>query len=534
MEYGSDERLELALRASNEGIWDWDLKSDQIEYSARVLMFLRYKREEMPHLFRDPEIVHEDDREKFREAVAKALEPNGEHLLAVVPRIRTSGGDWRWLRIRGIVVRDEEGRAVRLAGSVIDVSKRKAIEEQLEEERHLMRHLIDHVPLNIYFKDLESRFTIVNQAQATYFGESSEEGLRGKTDHDFLEHSQAERILADERKILETGEPILGMVEPVKVSEHEQAWFLVTKMPRYDREGVLRGTFGISSNVSELVKTQRSLVLAATKLKRRNEEIEEEMLLAREVQQALLPHEYPTVPSGVVDEESAVHFGYRYIPISGLAGDFFEVFEIKDGQIGMFICDVMGHGVRSAVIVSMLRGLAERAAKSAEDPAAFLSELNAGLSGILSTAGVTMFATAFFAVADFNFRELRYASAGHPAGIVCGPEGASILPLGGRGAGPALGLFGGGVYETHSVRLLDVQRLLLFTDGIFEVENQAGEALLQNRLVDVISHAGGAGIEETLDDVLQRVLSFAEKKHFDDDVCLLGMEISRQWADASE
>ena len=46
--------MELALRASNEGIWDWDLKSDQIEYSARVLMFLRYKREEMPHLFRDP------------------------------------------------------------------------------------------------------------------------------------------------------------------------------------------------------------------------------------------------------------------------------------------------------------------------------------------------------------------------------------------------------------------------------------------------------------------------------------------------
>lgn len=529
MEDRSDERLELALRASNEGIWDWDLDSDQIDYTARVLRFLRYTREEMPHLFRDPEIVHEDDRAAFQEALDRVLEPDGEHLLAVQPRIRDSRGEWKWFRIRGIVVRDDEGRAVRLAGSVIDISKRKLIEEQLQEERHLMRLLIDNVPLNIYFKDLESRFTIVNKAQARFFGRESGEELQGKTDHDFLEPAQAERVLGDEKRILETGEPFLGVVEPVKLSDQDQAWFLTTKMPLHDRKGKLQGTFGISSNVSELVQTQRSLAAVAAKLKQRNKEIEEEMLLAREVQQALLPQGYPTVPSGASEEESVAAFGHRYLPISGLAGDFFEVFEIKDGVIGMFICDVMGHGVRSAVIVSMLRGLTERAAKSAEEPAAFLSELNAGLSAILAKAQVTMFATAFYAVVDFNFRELRYASAGHPAGIVSGAEGASILQLGGRGAGPALGLFGGGVYETQSLRLLDVQRLFLFTDGIFEVENAEGEAFLQNRLAEVVGIAEGRAIEEVLDDILRRVLAFAGSRQFNDDVCLLGMQINENW-----
>ena len=518
------------MRASNEGIWDWDLETDRIDYSGRVLGFLRYKRKEMPHLFRDVEIVHEDDREEFRKALDRALEPDGGDRLAVEPRIRTSKGAWKWFRIRGVVVRDGDGRAIRLAGSVIDISKRKLIEEELKEDRHLMRLLINNVPLNIYFKDLNSRFTIANQTQAKFYGKNSGEDLRGKTDHDFLETTPAERALEDERGILETGKPILGMVEPVKVSDSEQEWFLTTKMPLHDRQGSLQGTFGVSSNVTELVRAQRSLASVAARLNQRNQEIEEEMVLAREVQQTLLSHEYPTVPSGVPVEESRAHFGHRHIPISGLAGDFFNVFEIGEGKIGMFICDVMGHGVRSAVIVSMLRGLAERAVKSAADPAEFLGALNVGLSGILSKAQVTMFATAFFAVLDFNFRELRYASAGHPAGIICGSQGGSILPLGGRGAGPALGLFGSGVYETRSMRLLDVRRLILFTDGVFEVENREGEAFLQNRLAEVAGHARGDGIEAVLDDILERVRTFAENEQFNDDVCLLGVEISEAWS----
>ena len=193
--------------------------------------------------------------------------------------------------------------------------------------------------------------------------------------------------------------------------------------------------------------------------------------------------------------------------------------------MGMFICDVMGHGVRSAVVVSMLRGLGERAAEVADDPAAFLSELNKGLSAILNKADVTMFATAFMAVVDLAKDEIRYASAGHPAGIICGEAGASVLPLGESGSGPALGLFQDAKFQTQSVKARGVRYLLMFTDGIFEVENSVGEAFLQNRLVQVVTEAQGEGIEPVLDLVLERVLSFAESRKFDDDVCLLGMEL---------
>ena len=232
------------------------------------------------------------------------------------------------------------------------------------------------------------------------------------------------------------------------------------------------------------------------------------------------------MPAGATPDESRDLFGHRYLPISGLAGDFFEVFPIGPKAVGMFISDVMGHGVRSAIIVSMLRGLAEQAIGSAEDPSSFLGELNRGLTGILQKAEVTMFATAFFVVVDLENNELRYASAGHPAGIIRTRDGTGVLPLSGRRTGSALGLFQDAPYQSHRMSLDGVEQLLLFTDGIFEVENREGEAFLQNRLVKVVGEAEG-GIDELLDSVLNRVLAFAHSEQFDDDVCLLGMEVRR-------
>ena len=182
--------------------------------------------------------------------------------------------------------------------------------------------------------------------------------------------------------------------------------------------------------------------------------------------------------------------------------------------------------MRSALIVSMLRGLAERIHEVAEDPGEFLGQLNSGLSAILTEADMTMFATAFLVVIDLEDGELRYASAGHPAPIMRSNEGqAGVLPMGGRGKGTALGLFPDATYESQTLKLGMIKQLMLFTDGIIEVENPDGEAFLQNRLVQAVSEEQCSGVDLLLDRVLDRVLSFAESRRFDDDVCLLAVEI---------
>jgi sigma-B regulation protein RsbU (phosphoserine phosphatase) len=516
------ERLCLALKASNEGIWDWWVGKLDVHYSRRILEFLECSEGAAPNIFLPPHgEIHYDDRDRFARALANVLNPSGPELFAIDCRLQTGGGHWRWLRIRGTVVRGRNGEALRIAGSMIDISLRKQAENQIEDERHILRSLIDCVPLQVYFKDLESRFVLVNRQMAEWNGQPGPETVIGMHDRDFFASAHWQEAEADEKQIMATGEAITEKVEREVREDGKVTWVLTSKFPWFDRTGQVKGTFGVSSDVTELVTARQAATDLAAELQIRNQAYEEELQLAREIQHALAGSSFPEVST----ERAALRFGARYLPISGLAGDFFEVLRISDDAVGMLICDVMGHGVRSALIVAMLRGLLEKQRRSADDPSAFLRGLNNGLHSILDRAGATMFATAFYAVLDLNEGVLRYASAGHPGGIATGPAGVQQLASGKKQKGPGLGLIAKAEYPAGEIPLEGVKRVLLFTDGILEAENPDGEPFLEKRLMETAGGCNGETLEQMLDLVLNRVLQYSDSHHFDDDVCLLGVEV---------
>ena len=516
------ERLELALRASNEGIWDWRPGQREVHYSRRVLEFLECGGSRAPNLFLPPyDSIHEEDLPGFRRAVEQSLSDGGPENLSTDARVRTGSGEWRWLRIRGAVVRDRNGHAVRIAGSMIDISRRKAAEAQVEEERFLLRQLIDHVPVHIYFKDRESKIVMANKGMAEWMGFKEGPDLVGKHDRDFFGEEHWKPAENDEKQILGTGEPITGQLEEETWHEGESTWVLTSKFPWRDRHGHIKGTFGVSSDVTNLVRAQHEASELATELQVKNEAYEEELHLAREIQQALTGHGFPELANPC----AAAKFSARYIPISGLAGDFFEVIEIGPDHAGVLICDVMGHGVRSALIVAMLRGLLEKQRSQAADPGAFLRGLNDGLASILERAGTTMFATAFYGVINLQKGTFDYACAGHPGPMI--ESGGEIRQLAKERAdkGPGLGLFRNASYPTLSMPLDKVRRIVLFTDGVLETENIEGEPYFETRLMDIIAKSKETSLDLMLDGILASVLEFCETPHFDDDVCLLGIEI---------
>ena len=516
------ERLELALRASNEGIWDWWTDRNEIYYSRRILEFLECGRRRAPNLFLEPfEHIHPDEHRAFSRAVSQALEDAGPETLSVDARVRTGGGEWRWLRIRGTVVRARDGKVYRIAGSMINISLRKEAEAQVEDERFLLRQLIDHIPVQVYFKDLHSRFVMANQGMAEWMGFPDTSGLIGKHDRDFFDEEHWKPAETDERRIMESGDPITGMLEQETWTEGDATWVLTSKFPWRDRHGRIKGTFGVSSDVTKLVKAQQEATDLAKQLQEKNEIYEEEVHLAREIQQALTGKGFPDVRNG----RSFTRFSARYIPISGLAGDFFEVIQIEKDRAGVLICDVMGHGVRSALIVAMLRGLLEKQRSQAADPGAFLHGLNDGLAAILERAGATMFATAFYGMIDLTAGTFTYSCAGHPGPIIEGPEGVRQIAADRSQKGPGLGLIRGSVYPTSSLPLSEIRRIILFTDGVLEAENQEGEPFFEKRLMEIIKRHSGNSLEHLLDGILSSVLAFSDAQHFDDDVCLLGIEM---------
>jgi sigma-B regulation protein RsbU (phosphoserine phosphatase) len=524
-ELQNNDRLELALRASNEGIWDWMVGEKKIYYSRRIIEFLECTESGAPNLFLEPYIhVHEHDRPAFSKAVHRALDISGPQTLAVDARVQTGGNEWRWLRIRGTVVRNRQGEATRIAGSMIDISLRKNAESQIEEERHLLRTLIDHVPLQIYFKDLDSRFVMINRGMAEYHNFEASDHLIGKHDRDLFSNTHWEKAEADEKRIIKTGIPMTGQLECETWREGSETFVVTSKFPWRDKSGKIKGTFGVSSDVTSLVLAQRQATELANELQQKNIAYEQEVKLAHEIQQALSTSGYPPA---IAQNGNRISFASRYLPISGLAGDFYEIIKLNHNCHGIFICDVMGHGVRAALVVAMLRGLLATQANETNNASQFLEKLNSGLSSILKRADVTMFATAFYGIIDLNTLSMTYSCAGHPGPIMVGNKVSQQLCTGRGEKGPALGLMENLIYPIHSLDLSDVQRLLLFTDGVLEAENEEGEQFMDQRLLQIASQDPQKNTEEWLESIIETVLDFSGSHHFDDDVCLLGLQIMK-------
>lgn len=263
-------------------------------------------------------------------------------------------------------------------------------------------------------------------------------------------------------------------------------------------------------------------------LREKNQEMEEELQMARELQIALLPRQFPNIPVGTPPHESALSFLSFYFPSGDVSGDFFSVFPVAEKAAGVLICDVMGHGVRSALITGIIRGLVEEHAKLAADPGVLLTRINRALTVILQQAGTTMFATCFYVVADVERAELRFANAGHPCPLHVRRRAASAEKLDGEEArGPAMGIFSSVNYPTTTRSIAKGDLIMLFTDGLFEVEDATGAFFNEEQLRATASRHAALVPEEFFDRVLGDIRKCSRSGTFADDVCVVGMQIRR-------
>ena len=264
-------------------------------------------------------------------------------------------------------------------------------------------------------------------------------------------------------------------------------------------------------------------------LREKNAQVEADLNMAREIQEAFLPDRYPTFPRNAVAKESALHFHHRYLPTGAVGGDFFDVLPVSDTQAGVFICDVMGHGVRAALVTALVRALAEELVSASAEPDKFLTEINCRLLGILAQTRVPMFASAFYLVADFARGELRYSSAGHPSPLLVRRSVGTVeaLRFPDCRPGPALGVFEESVYPICQCPLAPQDLVVLFTDGLYEVEGAEGDEYGQNRLLAAVRKRINLPVVQLFDELLADVRKYAVNRGFVDDVCIVGMEVSR-------
>jgi sigma-B regulation protein RsbU (phosphoserine phosphatase) len=330
---------------------------------------------------------------------------------------------------------------------------------------------------------------------------------------------------------MRTGVPIVDYEEKETWPDKEDTWVSTTKMPLRDAQGKIIGTFGISRDITEKKRAAEKLARLTEELRAKNKSLEQDLEMARELQCALMPQRFPTFPHGASEEESAVRFYPFFRPSMIVSGDFFDVLAISDERAGLFICDVMGHGVRAALVAAIMRSVVSELRPLWTKPGDLLAAVNRALLGAFKNSDVTLFASAFYVLADVGKGQLRYANAGHPNPLhLAHTENlaeAVASPLMEEPPGPALGLFDEAIYETHRCKLSLHDVVLLFTDGLFEVEGLGGKLYDYQQLSKAAGKRAELPVADLCRGIINEIQQFSATQEFNDDVCLVAMDITR-------
>ena len=527
------DRLNLALSSAEMGTWDLDVPAAVIWWDERMHSLFGLAPGAFTGNYEDfLGLLHEEEREKVRGEFTRAAAARTG--MDIEFRVTwPSDGSEHVVRMRSRPHCDDNAKVSQIVGVAWDITERRKTELALANERNLLKTLMDHLPFAIYFKDLDSHFIAASRALSQLHGRMDPAELIGKTDHDLFSTEHAEGALADEREIIRTGKPIVEYEEKETWPDRDDTWVSTTKMPLRDAQGHIIGTFGISRDITEKKHAADKLARLAAELRAKNESLEQDLEMARELQSALLPQRFPNFPHHATEQNSAVHFYPFFRPSMIVSGDFFDVLDISDEKAGLFICDVMGHGVRAALVAAIVRSVVIELRPLWTRPGELLVTLNRALLGAFRNSDTTLFASACYVVADLAKGQLRYANAGHPHPLhlarAANGSVSTASPLDGGRPGPALGIFDGAKYETLRCKLSPHDVVLLFTDGLFEVEGLEGQLYDYQRLLRAVGNRTQLPAVELCSSLLAEVQQFSATQEFNDDVCLVAMDIdSRQ------
>ncbi len=271
---------------------------------------------------------------------------------------------------------------------------------------------------------------------------------------------------------------------------------------------------------AELLAAYRQLQAAQAELIRLNR-IEEELAVARRIQESFLPRHLPQPPGWQV---AAFSRGAQAV-----GGDFFDCIELSDGRLGLVVADACGKGVTAALFVALTRSLLRAASQA---PWIFQGNLARDAESVLTGAlwlvndyicrehgDSNMFITLFYAVLDPATGELAYVNAGHNPPLLVGAAAATIVETG-EGALP-IGIVPAQSYEVQRATLGLGERLVAFSDGITEALSPADELYGDEQLHAAIRAGAGLASQALVDAVITQVDAHSSGAPQADDMTLL-------------
>ncbi len=237
-----------------------------------------------------------------------------------------------------------------------------------------------------------------------------------------------------------------------------------------------------------------------------------EMRLARRIQMSVLPGERPEVPG--------MEVAAAYHPMVSIGGDFYSYRHFRERKLGVFISDISGHGVPSALISLMVKVIFDYESGNGEDPAALL----AGMNDRLLEKMESNFLTACYAVIDLDRGRASIASAGHPPTWILKRSAGSLREIKPRGR--LIGCFKDIASATKEVPIESGDKIIMITDGILEARNIAGEMFGSREFAEFIKLMGYLPAGDFSNALMERLKKWIRpEKRFEDDLTMVVVDI---------
>ncbi|KXA90975.1 hypothetical protein AKJ63_02035, partial [candidate division MSBL1 archaeon SCGC-AAA259D18] len=197
----------------------------------------------------DYDFFPDEDVEEWHEEEEEIMETE-EAIVGKEEKDVHPDGHIEWVSTSKAPLYDEDGNIIGTFGISRDITEQKKAEKKITFQSNLLQSLLRLIPDSIYFKDEEGRFVEVSESKAEELGMEREEVI-GKTDFDFYSEEKAREMFEDDKRVMEEEEPVINKEEKIVTPTGEEWWASVTKVPRYDGDGNMVGTLGISRDITE-------------------------------------------------------------------------------------------------------------------------------------------------------------------------------------------------------------------------------------------------------------------------------------------
>lgn len=250
-------------------------------------------------------------------------------------------------------------------------------------------------------------------------------------------------------------------------------------------------------------------------LRDKNKFIEQDLLLAKRIQQRLLPDKFPDIPG--------INFDAAYLPCLHIGGDYYDVFEMPNQHLGIFIADASGHGSSAALLVSIVKSLMTAVGRDIASPSYVIQLINQTLADLTPD---DTFITLFYGIIDTSSGRMLYSLAGHPPPVIYNRRNGTLASL--ETNGSLVGVFDFDNFTDSEYFFKAGDRLVAYTDGLIEATNEKKSYFGKDKLVSIIKNSKLLKTESVTSCLLQELNKFTMGAALSDDVTLLVVDYDRE------